>query len=357
MIQKNYHITKDNDLTVESVAGSIAAADEYINAAQVLICVFAEVWDSELIRGMSLKIKQALPKAEIAGITHNDFVLGLTEPPGGNITLNILYFDEPSFSIVHHSISSESDEEAGEEVNREIRAVQDVKGVMLFASEYGRNMDTILDVAGKGLSDIPIFGAPGGMSSAELASSPEVLRSVEANYVFDGKDCYHNEILLVLFHGRNIRIKASYNLGWTPVGKVMTITSMDGDFRVKEIDGRPAGDIYRKYLGLGYSQVGISNSCEFPLVVERNGRLLAKIPIKSEEDGTLVFSVPLRTGDSIRFTYGAQFRIFSEVYKDSLGFGEFVPQGMFLVICANRVIFLKDAEKYEVDMYLSLIHI
>ena len=56
-------------------------------------------------------------------------------------------------------------------------------------------------------------------------------------------------------------------------------------------------------------------------------------------------------GDEIRFTYGVQMRIFSAIYDDSVDFDLFGPQGMFLVICMNRVILLKEQEKVERDYY------
>ena len=215
---------------------------------------------------------------------------------------------------------------------------------MLFISEFMKNMDILLREAGRDLKDIPVFGGTG------LLSLP--MPDPTISYVFDGEDCYRDFVLAVLFHGENLHIKASYNYGWTPVGKKMTITKTDGDFRVLEIDHKPAMNIYGKYLGLPTSEmIQVRNICEFPLISKRKGLTIARVPSFGDKEGALNFGAPISEGDEIQFSYGAQARIFSEIYTDGLDYCKFVPQGMLLVICMNRVIFLKEQERHEVDCY------
>ena len=93
------------------------------------------------------------------------------------------------------------------------------------------------------------------------------------------------------------------------------------------------------------------NICEFPLIIENDGLMIGRVPFNSTKDGTLNFGAAVKKGSRIRLSYGAQHLILSETYNDSKEFGRFAPQGMFMVVCGNRLIFLKDDEKKEIDYY------
>ena len=348
MLQKTYHITDLSDGSLEAALAEAAALDAYRDAAQVLALFFEQNWDAEDIgRHLSL-LRETLPEAEAAGVTHYiDYAPGYTQHSGaGGLDLTFLFFEQPAFSIRRIPLAGLTDAEGGARLNLAIRDCLDRRGVLLFASEVGRNIDVLLAEASRDAEDVPIFGATAGLYTKTWGDA--------AGFVFDADGPAQDTLLAVLFHGERLRIRASYNYGWTPVGKAMTITGMDGDFHVTEIDGQPAMDVYRRYLGLTPALVLLPNICEFPLIVDRDGLIIARIPVQCERKGRLRFGAPLRLGEQVRFSYGAQQRLFSEVYQDAAGYLDFVPQGMLLSVCMNRLIFLKDAEQYETGYYRQL---
>ena len=352
MLQKTYHITDFSDGSLEAALAEAASLDAYQSAAQVLLTVFEQNWDEEELARQLRLIREAVPKAEVAGATHySDSYEEMVAPPPGEppqyATLSFLFFERPAFSLCRLPLHGLSDAEAGGALNAALRAREDCKGAMVLIAEVGRNVDALLAAASENAADVPLFGATAGLYRHA--------RENGRSYVFDLDGPAGDTLLAVLFHGDALRVKASYSYGWTPVGKTMTITAMDGDFLVREIDGRPAIDVYRRYLGLSPALILTANNCEFPLIVERDGLVLGRIPVQCERGGVLRFSAPLRVGDRIRFSYGAQQRIFSEIYQDAAGFLDFAPQGIFLTICGNHLIFLKDAEHYEVDYYRQLV--
>ena len=355
MLQKTYHITADSRVGITDVTKEVAALDEYNSAAQILLLVFFECWDSEAVEGRLEYIKGALPKAEMVGITHHDSdfsggseELGEYDP---SMILTFFFFDNPAFSVFKLDMAGLKDSQVGSRLNESLSGMEALRGVMLLAAEYGRNVDRILNAASEGYGDIPFFGAPGAVYDAFGVDTVNHAMPKVTNFVYDGENMVSDTLLAVIFYGKNLHIESSYNYGWTPVGRPMTITATEGDFVVKELDGRPAVEMFKKYLGLEKRQIAAINACEFPLIVERSGVNIARIPTAATDDGGVVFPVAISEGEIMRFSYGAQFRIFAEVYEDSRKHKDFAPQGMLLIICGNRLLFLKDQEHIEVDYY------
>ncbi len=355
MLQKTYHITAHSRIGIADVTREVAALGEYESAAQILLTVFFECWDSETIEGRMDYIKGALPKVQIVGITHHDSDfsggsegLGEDDP---SMVLSFLFFSNPAFSVFKIDMAGMNDSQVGDMLNKSLAETKYLRGVMLLAAEYGRNVDRIMEAASEGYGDIPFFGAPGAVFDVFGVDTVNRDISEVTNYVYDGGNVVSDALLAVAFYGEKLHMESSYNYGWTPVGRPMTITATEGDFVVKELDGRPAVEIFKKYLGLEKNQIAAINACEFPLIVERNGVNIARIPTAATADGGVLFSVAISEGEVMRFSYGAQFRIFSEVYEDSRKHADFCPEAMFLVICGNRLLFLKDQEHIEVDYY------
>ncbi len=350
MIQKTYQITDFSNGSVQNMLCEVAALPEYRSAAQVLLVAFEHNWDTEEIERQMRLIREALPKAEIVGSTHfddDDSAGSARKDEKSSAVFSFLFFEQPAFTLRSCFIGELSDAEAGQMINRVIRETGGCKGVILLLSEAGRNADVILASAGEGVEHVPIFGATAALFINTWGDA--------TGYVFDEDGVYQNAAVLILFNGEDVRVKATYNYGWTPIGKKMTITGMEGDFYVTEIDGRPAMEVYRRYLGLSPALIIVPNVCEFPLIVERNGLVLGRVPVTCERGGRLRFAAALREGEQIRFSYGAQKEIFTQVYQDAESYLPFAPQGMFLTICGNRLTFLKNDEHYEVDYYRQLV--
>ncbi|MBE6039894.1 MAG: hypothetical protein E7219_02910 [Clostridiales bacterium] len=59
--------------------------------------------------------------------------------------------------------------------------------------------------------------------------------------------------------------------------------------------------------------------------------------------------------EEIRFTYGLPQHILELIKEDADGFMSFAPQAMLMVICMNRLIFLREVEHFETDYYRNLV--
>lgn len=377
MIQKSYHIenyTKDKLVSVLTEVGEMEA---YRDAAQVLLIVMEQNWDEALIKEKCDLIRKILPKVEVVGTTHVDE--GLIDHEEKNCILSFLMFTEPAFSVARIDMAGRTDEEvrsifsgvvhsacagylkeavhcsrdkaaekAAHDDSHGVRSERthgnNIKAVMTLIQKVRRNTGLILNGAG----DVPVFGADAAVSA--------FIEDGGVGFVFDAEGVYQDELIAVLFCGEDLHVRVSYNFGWTPVGKTVTITKVRDEYNVTEIDDRPAAELYEKYLGVPYrtNPLSILNICEFPPVTVENGLMMARIPYAWNEDGTLRFMISMHEGEQLRLTYGLPQQIFTQINDDAEEFRQFEPQAMLMVICLNRMIFLHDFEKLEIDAYRAV---
>ncbi|MBP3811810.1 MAG: HD domain-containing protein [Acidaminococcaceae bacterium] len=350
MIQKTYHLANYTEEKARRVLAQVEAMPAYRNAAQVLLLILEQNWDEECIRAKTALVKSALDKAEIVGVTHFDGM-----GPEGDLNSSIftfLFFEQDAFTVCRFPMEGKTDVEAGNEVQGVLRDIPDIRCVMALFSKNRRDTGLLLETAQRGLPGFPMFGSDAGVEGVFGGAD-----SAGKAYVFDGDGCYRDTLLAVVFRGPSLHVMASYNFGWIPVGKPFTITKLKDPYTVAEIDHLPAAAIYEKYLGIPYrtNKLTIRNICEFPLTVKRNGVLMARIPYAWNEEGDLQFQVAMREGERVRLSYGLPRQIFSQICHNADEFREFKPQAMLMVICMNRMVFLRDDEHLETDVYRAIV--
>ncbi len=345
MKQLTYHITDFKDGSFERMINEVLCLAEYKKAAQVLVLMFEQNWDKDRIRSKISDIKSSLLKARICGATHFDRV-----DQGFNFdehtVFTFLLFEEASFDITISYDRGFSEQVAGKGLNTFVKQHDDVKGIIAFGSRSGEISRVIFEGILDGFPDVPVFGG--------IAAVSTFFRHFGGVcYVFDEDQIRENAVLLIVLCGKSLEIKTSYNFGWTSVGNYMEITGTDGEYTITEIDHKPAAEIYKKYLGIDYKTTLISSLdiSKFPTTIERDGKVFARIPMEWRNDGRLEYALPIKKGDRLRFSYGVPEGIFTEIYDDSMDYADFVPDAMLLSVCVNRMLFLKEEEKREIDYY------
>ena len=363
MVQKSFHITDFTNGSLENMIKEVRELPEYQKAGQILLMVYEQNWDREEIMRKASLLKQGLPKVETAGITHAEwdevpdehsvYVLSgkfsqADENLGVHSIYTFLFFEKRSFAIFRYDLAGKTDEETGKALNSWLSDITNVRGVMLYLAEFSRNLEEMFTYAEMGYKQIPFFGAPAALSPDDGSGNVE-------GYVFTDDGCYPDYMVAVAFFGEELHLRVKYNFGWTPIGKKMEITGKNGAFEVASINNLPATQIYKKYLGLKEEQITVWNLCEFPLIVEKDGFIKARIPLYGNEEGHLRFACSIEDGDTFQFTYGVQSRILDEVERDSSRMRDFLPQGAFLIICGNRKILLQDDERRETKCYKRVV--
>jgi hypothetical protein len=185
------------------------------------------------------QIQDAFPDIELIGGTTNGEISSSMGFQQDSLTLMVFASDEVEIKAgLGREVSKNpilTAKQAVEMAKAKISAPPQL--CLTFPDTLTSNGTLILEGLKQSLGEqIPIFG---GMTADDYVFSQ--------TYQF-----FHNEVVsdavpVLLFCG-NLKFSFGVASGWTPIGKPSCVTKVDGNV-VYEIDGQPALDFYRYYLG------------------------------------------------------------------------------------------------------------
>ena len=313
------------------------------------------------------------PDLLIAGITLT--MIAELMPEGEGILLNLILTEESDIEVITLPCSPGGEENAADKLKHKLDSRDDVKAVELFSSNMLLNNTLFIENAMKGHEDSVLFGTttikglPTKMSVAEEESVVEIEHmeaSFESNEFIFGDGILQEGFVAVVFSGEKLAVQANYALGWSPIGRRLYPelgSSPDkGETVVNTINSAAAVDIYKEYLGVHPDPYFISNICEFPFMVERDGINICLIPIDCGKNGELYFMMSLRKGEPLRLSFASHDEVLNASHSSLLNMENFKPEALFLTLCGNRINFLKEDAHLEWDGFgktcpdLALMH-
>ncbi|MBR2186690.1 MAG: response regulator [Lachnospiraceae bacterium] len=336
MIQRTFKA--DNKDEIEKIAAEIKAEPLYDRCRDRLIIIWAEIWNENSMEDYSGRAAALFHDCHIVGMSFNQKNVILSDVGHeGCIQVTAMLFERSEVSLFSKAKEDLPETVYGKELRAFLDSEENVKGVYLVPPWYFFSVDPLLQEASKGYEDIPFFGIKTTINPgfSTFCYSPEDTEVSRGGFV------------AVAFKGEDLNITAKYSLGWTPVGKMMTITDMENPFVLNSIDGLPASDVYKRYLGLEEDEIQPLNICEFPLVVHKNNWITARIGMLGPVKGQLQFGIPFEKDDVLQLSYGDPESIFESARADSADLMEFDPEAELLFVCVNRLLLLKEEESRE----------
>lgn len=303
-----------NTYTLQDIAelsGCIKAFQEAhpTPAPYLSISIFTHWNDPALIQAMTDGLSKAFPRAAIAGLTTAGGIEDGQMNTGKTI-LSFMAFDESPVEVLHYNM-------------------KDLRAVEILETQLTGNVEPFLDAISALPPSVAIFG--GGADTDDLN---------QPSYIFDKEAIMNEGFVIMLFRG-TVKVLTRSVLGWQPLGRQVTITAMDGNMVIKELD-HIAVNFYEKYLKIDPSVDFDKKTLSFPLVVEKDGVELARLPMSCRKDGSLVFNIALHVGDKLRMAYGDPNEIINGSRRVLGRIRDFGPQGMLLFSCVVRRYYLKD---------------
>ncbi len=135
---------------------------------------------------------------------------------------------------------------------------KDLRSVLVLSDGTRVNGTALVAGLSETLRDgVSIFGGLAGDGS-QFAST----------WVLDGDAPKRNHVCAVGFYGSRLRIGHGCDHGWSDFGPERRITRSEGNV-LHELDGKPALDLYKNYLGELASGLP-GNALLFPLAIRRN---------------------------------------------------------------------------------------
>lgn len=258
--------------------------DTVSTSSSILVQIFSADTNAHHLRAVSAQISARLPQATVVGATTVGEVYEgrlLTS----STVVGITCFESSTLSVMAVPCQGADVRQAGAELGTRIsQCPGKIAGVILLATPLSIDAGALLQGIESTAGGFPIFGGGAG-DYAAMAHS----------LVFAGDQQYPQGAVAVVLAGDELHIESGTYLGWRPLSRPMQITEADG-LLVKTVDGKPAFDVYQRYLNIPNDENFFLNALEFPFLLERSGDLLARVPIAADGDGALQFIADIQAG-------------------------------------------------------------
>ncbi len=238
-------------------------------------------------------LHRAYPDAVHAGCSSSGEILG-DDVLEGTLAAVIVTFDAVTARGTTHTISDpEQSHAVGQALAKDLAADASsgpLKHVFLLSDGLGVNGSALAAGVQSALdSEVVVTGGLAG-------DGPRF----ERTWVFDGDSPRAGVIRAVGLYGDALVVGHGSRGGWSPFGVVRTVTRAEGNV-LYELDGRPALDLYREYLGdraAGLPATGLL----FPLAVtdEHRTDIVRTILAIDDDARSLTFAGDVPVGAKVR---------------------------------------------------------
>ncbi len=343
MIQHVTHVYSDSaTLLADMSTGPVANARASCGEGALLVQIYSAETQPEHMHAIAAAVSKHLPRAVIVGATtvgevaHGRLITGQT-------VIGFTFFQASQLHTIAVACTGGDEREKGAEIGRRVAQSRGpVAGVLLLSTPLSIDASELLEGLSSSLQGIPVFGGGAGDYAA-----------MNQSWVFCGTQSMERGAVAVVFSGTDLHIEPQTYLGWRPLSRPMRISKVDG-LRVQEIDGRPAFDVYRRYLNIANDSQFFLNALEFPLLMERDGQLLARVPVAADETGALQFVADVHEGEIFRIGYGDLDLIVDDARGIQLSMRRFAPQALFLYTCGCRRFLMQEDVELETQPFQAL---
>ena len=334
MIQHVSYVFTDLDsLTTEIKTGATSQSAEGSHAQ--LVQIYCAEANREQISAITTVIVSKFPAAVVVGAT------SIGEVVDGRLmtkqtVIGFTFFESSTVNLIAMASVGDDEQGIGAEIGRQVNQnFSNIAGIMVLATTISIDASLMLAGLESTLGGFPIFG---GGAADYLAMSTSL--------VFSTTEQFDKGVVVVVFSGSDLHIECNSYLGWQPLSQSMRITQVDG-LHVQQVDGQPAFTVYQRYLNLPNDDQFSFNAIEFPFLLERDGRLLARVPIAASKDGSLQFVSDIKEGESFRIGYGDIDSIIENSKQLHESMAEFCPQAIFLYSCSCRRLLMQESVELE----------
>lgn len=332
---KQYTFIINDDNSIEDVARMIQKRlDENPNATSVLQ-VIESSGTQEIIEYGYSQASKWFPDMIIYGMTSQGAIVdGINEVTinyNGKGICSLLLFDNSTVIANGYDCHNKTPLECGQDFVRRLKGRTDVKGILLMSSDTTLFSDDFANTILETFPDVPLFGA--------MAGTSDLIEDRSMVY-FDQK-IYNRGIVAVAFCGDDLHVEAKHSLGWRSLGKEFVITKSSKDGFVEEIDGKPAIDAYKEYLGITENKYFYDNAAAFPILFEQNNKLVGRVALFCS-NGAVKYTMPVPEGTSASFAYARKRYLLSESLAGANELIDFAPEAILIFSCVTRRNFMGD---------------
>jgi len=295
------------------------------------------------------EVKTAYPLAEIVGCSTSGEIYG-EEVFNENIVCTAVRFEKTTIEIVSERIESmEESFSIGEKLAEKLDKHQLIhimvlsEGLNINGSELTKGLNSRLN------NKVSVTGGLAG-DQADFAET----------VIVHNKAGEKNLVLAIGFYGESLQVGYGSMGGWDSFGVDREVTKSKANI-LYELDGHPALELYKRYLGEHASNLP-SSALLFPLSLRSKTAetsLVRTVLSVNEVDGSMVFAGDIPQGEYVRLMKANFDRLIdgandaAEMSKISLENSD--PDLAILISCVGRKLVLKQRVGEELEIIREVI--
>ncbi|MBF0294799.1 MAG: FIST C-terminal domain-containing protein [Magnetococcales bacterium] len=298
--------------------------------------------------GMFAMLRRHFPAAGLAGCTTAGEIAG-SRVHDGACVVTAMHLERSSVRVRSGRIGAMEESRAvGERLGREL-AGEDLQGVLLFCKGVAVNGSAVIEGVMAGLGrPVPVTGGLAGDGSAFART-----------LVLDNDEVSETGVVGIGLHGDAVRVGHGSQGGWEPFGPARRITRSSGNI-LYELDGKPALDLYKSYLG-EYARNLPASGLLFPFEMlgmdhARVGLIRTILGI-DETSGSLILAGDIMPDGFLRLMHASTDALVSGAESAARKTREMVRESgaglALLVSCVGRKLVMGDQVDEEVEVVLD----
>lgn len=295
--------------------------------------IYSEDMEFEHIRHICDCLDDEMPDAMYLGCTTNANIMdGALSDTKIILTCTVFEYETTQAKILQLPFSEENAVRDAVVLKECCDANPWVQAVEMHATIMDMSMMEFCNEMSRLREDIQVFG--GGAFNPDMDDDTAVVFS-------KGNDFLEHGIVFLLLGGRDFHTYSTFISGWKPLKRKFKVTKADRQI-LYELDGKPALDVYRRFLNINKNDRFFSNTLEFPLFLEHGDIDILRCPLAVNDDDSLVMSSDLKEDDIVRLAYGDPETILASIRQDGQKIADFRPEVIQTFSCAARKAFWGD---------------
>lgn len=232
-------------------------------------------------------------------------------------------------------VQTEDAFEAGKQLAQDL-VEPNTKLLIVFSDGACINAENLLKGIETYDSSVPICGGMAGDNGR-----------FQQTYISCGYRVLSEGVVGVSLNSDILKVARDYKFDWKAIGVEHTIEEVK-DNRIYKIDGMSPVKFYEKYLGNHISQT------EFPLIVEKNGIMIARAVIAKHEDGSLSCGGNLCKGDKVKIGFGDAKSLMRDPIKALKKLKNIRAESFFIYSCMARRRYMPGLIRLEIEPFAKL---
>ena len=325
--------------TLQSLEVFLQEKAAMFHPKMLLIQLFSISTDIKYIQEIQSLLNSYLPQAHLIGTTTDG---SISKNDSETTLISFTQFEKSSLhnTLTHFEVGKE--DIAAQKICASIVSPS-TKLLILFADGLLCNAEKLTREIHNKFPDLIIAGGLAG-DNAKL----------EKTLVCDNTDINTQSIVALAIDSDSLHVHTDFNLAWEPIGLEMQVTKAQGHI-IYEIDGEKASLIFERHLGTKHLKAYKSSiirptiTIEFPLILQRNGMLIARSTMQVNRDGSLFCTGEFQNGDKISFSFTDINKIVQSGIELAKKMRKTPVQTMFIYSCMARKRFMGENISYDLE--------